>query len=191
MGATAPIPPIRVPSEYSVARQGSLLRWGLPPPYPCQESPPDTRLLVKSRSCVGGYCPHTPEWSALRILSRSPSLAPSLGATAPIPPNGVPSEDSVARQGSLLRWGLPPPYPCQESPPDTRLLDKSRSCVGGYCPHTPEWSDLRRLSRSPRLAPSLGASAPIPLPRKPSRYSVARQGSLLRWGLPPPYPCFC
>ena len=82
-----------------------------------QESHHNTQSLAKARSFVGGYCPHTPEWSALRILSRSPRLAPSLGATAPIPPNGVPSEYSVARQGSLLRWGLLPPYPRMECPP--------------------------------------------------------------------------
>ena len=113
--STMPSPEINaeVPSEYSVARQGSLLRWGRLPPYPRMECPPDTRLLVKSRSCVGGDCPHTPEWSALRILSRSPRLAPSLGATAPIPPlfiGCVGYAIVASRQSKSLSRGLCP-YP--------------------------------------------------------------------------------
>ena len=191
MGATAPIPPNGVPSEDSVARQGSLLRWGLLPPYPRLECPPNTQSLDKARSFVGGFRPHTPAKKALPILVCSSSLAPALGATAPIPPNGVPSEYSVARQVSLLRWGLLPPYPRMECPPKTQSLAKARSFVGGFRPHAPAKRALPILVCSQSLAPALGATAPIPPNRVPSKYSVARQGSLLRWGLPPPYPCFC
>ena len=61
--STMPSPKINaeVRSEYSVARHGSLLRWGLLPPYPRIECPPGTQSLAKARSLVGGYCPHTPE----------------------------------------------------------------------------------------------------------------------------------
>ena len=137
LGATAPIPPNGVPSEHSVARHGSLLRWGLLPPYPRLECPPNTQSLAKARSFVGGYCPHTPAKKAIPILVCSTGLAPALGATAPIPR--------------------------MECPPNTQSLAKARSFVGGFRPHTPAKKALPILSRSPSLAPSLGASAPIPL----------------------------